>query len=416
MPTNKGKQYTNHTIVAPFDEVTYSETSENAALFREQILKLATEHPRLFPEEIKSGFRMKDIYRSTRLDILIRRIEIDGTAYTVRPSFVLPYLTGRTEDAEDALFLRKFDVPFWALKHVFGRSAMRWCRLEQTIGRYSIVETTVQNPEDIPKHVAADEKHTWIKGVKAYIATICGFGCILGASIAEKADETSLTQSYGVFKAEALARNPDYKLESINTDGWAATRMALQMLFPDAVLILCFLHVYLSLRDRSKIKFGEIFRTVADKLWHCYHADDQGTFSQRLRRLHEWVQKAELPDFMRDKLNKMYEQADAFRAGYIHPFAQRTSNMVDRLMQRMDRHLTSMQYFHGTTASAELSIRGWALIQNFAPFNPYSIEQNMGWRSPAEALNQSRYHDNWLQNLLISTSLVGKYRPPQKAV
>ena len=119
---------------------------------------------------------------------------------------------------------------------------------------------------------------------------------------------------------------------------------------------------------------------------------------------------------MRDKLNKMYEQADAFRAGYIHPFAQRTSNMVDRLMQRMDRHLTSMQYFHGTTTSAELSIRGWALIQNFAPFNPHSIKQNMGWRSPAEALNQSRYHDNWLQNLLISTSLVGKYRPPQKAV
>lgn len=87
--------------------------------------------------------------------------------------------------------------------------------------------------------------------------------------------------------------------------------------------------------------------------------------------------------------------------------------MIDRLMQRMEHHLFSTQYFHGDEFSAELSIRGWALIHNFAPFCPQAIEQNMGWRSPAEVLNQSRYHENWLQNLLISTSLVGLYRPPQ---
>jgi hypothetical protein len=30
-----------------------------------------------------------------------------------------------------------------------------------------------------------------------------------------------------------------------------------------------------------------------------------------------------------------------------------------------------------------------------------------GWQSPAERLNQHRYHDNWLHNLLVSASLAG---------
>jgi len=49
--------------------------------------------------------------------------------------------------------------------------------------------------------------------------------------------------------------------------------------------------------------------------------------------------------------------------------------MLDRLMQRMDRHLFSTQYFHGSLSSAELSIRGWALILNFAPSNPTTIKK-----------------------------------------
>ncbi|MBW2354901.1 MAG: hypothetical protein JRF51_16990 [Deltaproteobacteria bacterium] len=81
--------------------------------------------------------------------------------------------------------------------------------------------------------------------------------------------------------------------------------------------------------------------------------------------------------------------------------------MVDRLMQRMDRHLFSTVYFHGSLKSAELSIRGWSLIYNFAPCNPRTVQKHKGWRSPAERINQFRYHENWLQNLLISASLGG---------
>ena len=31
------------------------------------------------------------------------------------------YMTGMTDEVEKALFLRKFNVPFWALSYVFGR-------------------------------------------------------------------------------------------------------------------------------------------------------------------------------------------------------------------------------------------------------------------------------------------------------
>jgi len=70
-----------------------------------------------------------------------------------------------------------------------------------------------------------------------------------------------------------------------------------------------------------------------------------------------------------DKIGKLRSNLSKFSQAYDFPGSHRTSNMIDRLMQRMDRHLFSIQYFHGNRDSANLSIRAWALIQNFAPFN-----------------------------------------------
>lgn len=105
---------------------------------------------------------------------------------------------------------------------------------------------------------------------------------------------------------------------------------------------------------------------------------------------------------MTEKLEKLRLNAANVTVTYNYPQAPRTTNMVDRLHKRMDRHLFNTQYFHGSLETAELSIRGWALIENFAPSNPHTIKKHDGWQSPAERLNQSRYHDSWLQNLLIS--------------
>ena len=49
---------------------------------------------------------MKDIRYSKWFDIWIRRILIEDVAYTIRPSFVMPYMTGMVEDVEKPLFLR----------------------------------------------------------------------------------------------------------------------------------------------------------------------------------------------------------------------------------------------------------------------------------------------------------------------
>lgn len=102
----------------------------------------------------------------------------------------MPYMTGLTQDVDQALFLMRFHVPCWAIAHVFGRDAMYWYRLEQSLGRFSIVGTSVKNPEQLPKDLVADEKHRWLTGERVYIATTAAKDCLLGASVARSASET----------------------------------------------------------------------------------------------------------------------------------------------------------------------------------------------------------------------------------
>ncbi len=63
--------------------------------------------------------------------VRLRRIELHtGSVFTIRPSFVMPYMTGYTDDVEKPLFLRRWGVPHWALAYVFGRDEQYWYRLE----------------------------------------------------------------------------------------------------------------------------------------------------------------------------------------------------------------------------------------------------------------------------------------------
>jgi hypothetical protein len=130
----------------------------------------------------------------------------------------------------------------------------------------------------------------------------------------------------------------------------------------------------------------------------------------------EWCENSDVPAVIVDPIIKLRKNIAAYRVAYDHPKAHRTSNMIDRLMQRMDRHLYSTQYFHGSRDAAQLSIRGWTLINNFAPFNPRTVKMLNGLKSPAERLNQFRYHSNWLRNLYVSASLGGYQSPPQNPI
>ena len=406
----------NRIIVAPFDQDQYTKIIFAPCKFREDMDNFIKLYPEIFPPEIDMGYQMKDIYHSKKLFIPIRRIEIAETNYTVRPCFVMPYLTGFVDDVEKSLFLRKFDVPFWALSYVFGKDAMYWYRLEESLGRNSIVGTTIKNAECLPEHLSADEKHTRIQGKKVYVATTVGNQCILGASVAEDAGEKSLRKAYGVFKKEAQCLDHDYCPETVNTDGWKATQNAWSALFNSIVIICCFLHIFIKIRDRCSKKYKQLYLQVADKLWNCYRAKNKRSFSQQIRRLHEWAVATAIPDVMLHPIKKLRNNLSGFAKAYDFPGAHRTSNMIDRLMKRMDRHLFTTCYFHGSIFSAELNIRGWALIHNFAPSNPLTIKKHNGLKSPAERVNKFCYHENWLKNLLISASLGGLRSPPQNPI
>ena len=403
----------NRTICLPFSQEPYDNKINSAVDFRKFLDAQYELFPELFPPSFSKGYRMKDKYRSKKLSIWIRRIKVDGIAYTIRPAFAMPYMTGFTKDVEKPLMLRKAAVPFWMLAYGFGKNPMYWYRMETSLGKNSLIGTSIKNPEYLPQHISADEKHSRIKGEKVYVPCTVGNDCILGVAVKESAGQQDLEAGYGVFKKEAQDLNPNYSPQTCNTDGWMPTMNAFKSLFPAMVLISCFLHLYISIRDRSRKKFKDIFRLVSDKLWSCYQAKSKASFAQRVRRLHEWAACREMPSVIMTKLEKLRNNLPSFSIAYNHPGAHRTSNMVDRLMQRLDRYLFCTQYFHGSLEAAEQGIRGWALIQNFAPSNPRTVAKYHGLQSPAERLNGFRYHENWLQNLLISASLGGVRGPPQ---
>lgn len=202
------------------------------------------DHPELFPAEISFGYKMKEIRFSKKLNLKTRRISIAGVSYTIRPSFVMPYMTGFVKDVEKPLFLRKFAVPFWALSYCFGKNPMFWYRLEASIGRHSLLGITIKSAEKLPQHLSADEKHTRLLGKKAYSATTAGSGCILGACVSESASGEKLQKAYSVFKEEATCINPEYQPDTVNTDGWLATQNTWKKLFPKIAVLSCFLHIF----------------------------------------------------------------------------------------------------------------------------------------------------------------------------
>ncbi|MDR1925979.1 MAG: hypothetical protein LBQ66_16545, partial [Planctomycetaceae bacterium] len=63
--------------------------------------------------------------------------------------------------------------------------------------------------------------------------------------------------------------DPNYQPTTVNTDGWDATQAAWKFLFPTIVLIRCFLHAWLRIRDRSK-NLKEMFFEIGKRVWSVY--------------------------------------------------------------------------------------------------------------------------------------------------
>jgi hypothetical protein len=333
-----------------------------------------------------------------------RDAEDKQQVFTIAPSGIMPYFVDMTDEIEKALFLRRFDVPFWALAYVFGRDDQYWYRLENHFGRYNLVQTVVKDPEKLPKHLLADEKVTWLNGEEVVIATTVGGDCVLGASVALGIDTSNLTEAYQHFKDEAQQLDPEYQPETVNTDGWEATQKAWRSLFPLIILIECFLHAFIKIRERGK-HLKETFRLLSQKVWEVYHALDANAFRSQAAELLTWAE-SNTTGYVLEAVRKLCSKVHRFVLAYDYPCAHRTSNMLDRHMNLMDRWLFSSRFFHGHWTSAERSIRAWALLHDFEPYCPRTRAQQK-YSSPAHKLNGFAYHDNWLHNLMISTSMSG---------
>jgi hypothetical protein len=375
-------------------------------MYRRQLERLIAQHPELFPQAISAGFWFHDCYPSVKQRLVLRRVKLKatGAVYQLRPSFVLPYLVGRTAEVEKALYLRQWGVPFDALAYLFGRDPLFWYRAWLSFGRVSLVGTTVKDPGKLPRDLVADEKQTWVGGHKVYVPTTAAGGCILGATVVAQADGEALTQGYGEFAQEAHQLAPAYQPQTACTDGWHATREAWQRLYPAAVLVLCFLHSVIKIRDRCR---GALRRSVVDKAWHVYQGATKRQFAQRLRRLGEWA-SAHLAGPVQETVLKLRQQRERFLPAYDFARAHRTSNAVDRLMNYQARLLYAMRYFHHSTAAARLGVRAMALQWNFHPYGVRLRRAQPSRRSPFHDLNGFQYHDNWLHNLLIAASLGGR--------
>ena len=400
------KQKINRTIVLPFTESDYDRFMNDLSFAKEKVAHHFQTHPELFPADMRHGYFFNGRTRvSKKLNLNMRKLQINNHHYQIRPSFVLPYMRGMTDDVEKGLFLLRFGVPFWALAFVFGRYAMYWYRLFISFSTYSLLGTTLRDKAHLPDHILADEHHIRIRGEKAYVTTTVGQDCILGVQAVDKADTETLKAGYKTFKEEAQALDADYQPRTVNTDGWAATQLAWRTLFLQSSL--------LSASSMPLSRCGTVPRrpcktamtkplirsgifTVPQPNVRWDNASEDCAIGQgHTYPMCRW----------KDNLLKLCEKRKRWLAHLDFPKAFRTSATLDRLMKFMERHAIAAQMFHSDHQKTTQNIRAYALIYNFTPSCPAVVENHPTLTSPAARANHFVYHHNWLHNLLIASSI-----------
>ncbi len=405
MPQPQGTARGSRQICVPMTRELYDAIWKDAGEVRQFLQTQIQQSPELFPGGVENGFQLTGHLPESRKipGVRLRQLRLsNGGVFTLRPSFVTRYMTGTVENLENPLLLLSVGVPYWIVTRICGHNDMYWHRQVEALGRNSLVGTTVRDPERLPEHLAGDEHHADWSGEKGYVAFTAGGGCMLGAALSHSADEEHLTAAYGQFAEECRDLKPDYAPKTVNTDGWCATRNAFRTLFPAIITVLCYLHGFLKIRDRCR-KLHELHQRV----WEVYRAATADEFRQRMAAFREWCQQGSWPKAVHEALEKLWNHESEYVEGYSHAGCHRTSNLCDRLMNRLTRLLYTGRGLHGHQRSSELRLRGWALLHNFRPFAPRG-RQPPAYQSPAHRLNQKEYHPNWLHNLQVCTSLAGR--------
>lgn len=403
-PQGEGTPRGSRQIVIPMTREMYDRMWDDPAEVRRFLEWLIETAPRPFPAGITDGFQLTGCLPESKKmpGVRLRQLRLrNGNVFSLRPSFVFSYMMGDVDELEHPLLLLYFGVPCWVITHIFGHNDMYWERLLERLGCNSLVGTTVRDPARLPEHLVADEHHADWCGQKGYVAMTAGNGCILGMALSESASEEHLTEAYGQFAREARNVDPDYQPKTVNTDGWFATQNAFGALFSSIVTVLCFLHGFLKIRDRCR-KARELHRRV----WDVYRAETAEEFRIRMAAFRQWCTQQTWPQAVLKMLTKLWNHEADYAVSYSHVGCHRTSNLVDRLMNRLTRFLYAGRGLHGHQPCSERRLRGWALLHNFRPFAPRS-GQTRQYQSPAHKLNQKQDHPHWLHNLQVSASLAG---------
>jgi hypothetical protein len=103
-PPKKGYR----TIRLPLSESEYDRFLSNRSYAKARLDELYDDFPGLFPEAFPWGYALYGFTEpSIKQEICCRRIRLEqGQAvFTIAPAFVMPYMTGRTQKIDNALFL-----------------------------------------------------------------------------------------------------------------------------------------------------------------------------------------------------------------------------------------------------------------------------------------------------------------------
>jgi len=398
------------TIRLPIAKEHYDEVIESPEEFRCVIDDYWTKHEELFPKDFIQGYTLHSKEYSKKLDFSYRRIKLKtGSTFSIAPSFVMPYMVGYTSDISMPLLFKKYGAPSWLLTRAFGHNDMYWERIECSLGRNSIVGTTVKNIENLPQDYACDEKFSRWARQRIYVAMTAAKECVFGMSVTLEETSKAFEKTYGIFVKEAKNLKKSFQVRSVNLDGFHSTRKAWRNLFKNAVIILCFLHGVLKIKKVAKSN-QTLFNPLMDLVWQVYHSETSQDFLDNMELLREWTQDNVESEKIKERVMKLYNRTFDYEKAYEVSSCHRTSNMIDRQMDAYDRFIYNRKYYHGHMATTELKARAWAILHNFVPFCARKKIKPINGQllyCRAAQLNGFIYCGNWLENLVCSTSLNG---------
>ena len=120
----------------PMNREQYEQIWKDSQKVRKYLDSLLRESPELFPSSVQQGYRLTGrLSESKKMPgIRLRQLRTIEGVYSLRPSFVLSYMSGTVERLEPPLLLLSMGVPCWVVTKIFSQNDMFWQRHLERLG------------------------------------------------------------------------------------------------------------------------------------------------------------------------------------------------------------------------------------------------------------------------------------------